>query len=85
MAHQIGVRSAALDALMDLGRPRQIQLAVLVDRGHRELPVRADFVGKNLPTARAELVEVRLQETDGADEVVIVKVQGADAREEERT
>jgi pyrimidine operon attenuation protein/uracil phosphoribosyltransferase len=75
---------AALDALMDLGRPRQIQLAVLVDRGHRELPVRADFVGKNLPTASAELVEVRLQETDGADEVVIVKVRGADAREEER-
>jgi pyrimidine operon attenuation protein / uracil phosphoribosyltransferase len=75
---------AALDALMDLGRPRQIQLAVLVDRGHRELPVRADFVGKNLPTARAELVEVRLRETDGDDEVVIVKVQGADAREEER-
>jgi len=74
---------AALDALMDLGRPRQIQLAVLVDRGHRELPVRADFVGKNLPTARAELVEVRLRETDGDDEVVIVKVQGADARGEE--
>jgi pyrimidine operon attenuation protein/uracil phosphoribosyltransferase len=64
---------AALDALMDLGRPRQIQLAVLVDRGHRELPVKADFVGKNLPTARTELVEVRLSETDGADEVVIVK------------
>jgi pyrimidine operon attenuation protein/uracil phosphoribosyltransferase len=58
---------------MDLGRPRQIQLAVLVDRGHRELPVKADFVGKNLPTARTELVEVRLSETDGADEVVIVK------------
>jgi pyrimidine operon attenuation protein / uracil phosphoribosyltransferase len=76
---------AALDALMDLGRPRQIQLAVLVDRGHRELPVRADFVGKNLPTARAELVEVRLRETDGDDEVVIVKVQGADAREEDRS
>jgi pyrimidine operon attenuation protein/uracil phosphoribosyltransferase len=74
---------AALDALMDLGRPHQIQLAVLVDRGHRELPVRADFVGKNLPTARAELVEVRLEETDGADEVVIVKVRGADAREED--
>ena len=77
---------AALDALMDLGRPRQIQLAVLVDRGHRELPVRADFVGKNLPTARGELVEVRLAETDGAEEVAIVKVQGAaDAREEERS
>jgi pyrimidine operon attenuation protein/uracil phosphoribosyltransferase len=76
---------AALDALMDLGRPRQIQLAVLVDRGHRELPVRADFVGKNLPTARGELVEVRLEETDDAEEVAIVKLQGAaDAREEER-
>jgi len=76
---------AALDALMDLGRPRQIQLAVLVDRGHRELPVKADFVGKNLPTARSELVEVRLAETDGEDEVVIVKASGgADAREDER-
>ena len=64
---------AALDAVMDLGRPRAIQLAVLVDRGHRELPVRADFVGKNVPTAAKELVEVRLQETDGEDEVVIVK------------
>ena len=76
---------AALDALMDLGRPRQIQLAVLVDRGHRELPVRADFVGKNLPTAPTERVDVRLKETDGDDEVVIVKAEGAgDAREERR-
>ena len=76
---------AALDALMDLGRPRQIQLAVLVDRGHRELPVRADFVGKNLPTAETERVDVRLTETDGEDEVVIVKVEGGgDAREERR-
>jgi pyrimidine operon attenuation protein/uracil phosphoribosyltransferase len=76
---------AALDALMDLGRPRQIQLAVLIDRGHRELPVKADFVGKNLPTARSELVEVRLVETDGDDEVVIVKSgEDRDAREEER-
>jgi len=76
---------AALDALMDLGRPRQIQLAVLVDRGHRELPVRADFVGKNLPTAASERVDVRLTETDGEDEVVIVKVEGgSDAREERR-
>jgi len=74
---------AALDALMDLGRPRQIQLAVLVDRGHRELPVRADFVGKNLPTAETERVDVRLTETDGEDEVVIVKDEGGgDAREE---
>lgn len=77
---------AALDALMDLGRPRQIQLAVLVDRGHRELPVRADFVGKNLPTAETERVDVRLTETDGEDEVVIVKdVGGGDAREEGRS
>jgi pyrimidine operon attenuation protein/uracil phosphoribosyltransferase len=77
---------AALDALMDLGRPRQIQLAVLVDRGHRELPVRADFVGKNLPTAETERVDVRLTETDGEDEVVIVKTEGGgDAREEKRS
>ena len=77
---------AALDALMDLGRPRQIQLAVLVDRGHRELPVRADFVGKNLPTAESERVDVRLNETDGEDEVVIVKAEGGgDAREERRS
>jgi len=70
---------AALDGLVDLGRPRHIQLAVLVDRGHRELPIRADFVGKNLPTARTEQVEVRLKETDGADEVVIVKAADAKA------
>ena len=76
---------AALDALMDLGRPRQIQLAVLVDRGHRELPVRADFVGKNLPTAETERVDVGLTETDGEDEVAIVKPEGGgDAREEKR-
>lgn len=65
---------AALDALADLGRPARIQLAVLVDRGHRELPIRADFVGKNVPTSRDERVEVHLQEVDkGEDEVVIVK------------
>lgn len=64
---------AALDALADLGRPARIQLAVLIDRGHRELPIRADFVGKNVPTARSERVEVRLRETDGADEVLIVR------------
>jgi len=64
---------AALDAIADLGRPARIQLAVLVDRGHRELPIRADFVGKNVPTARSERVEVRLRETDGEDEVVIVR------------
>ena len=64
---------AALDALIDLGRPKSIQLAVLVDRGHRELPVRADFVGKNVPTAQNETVEVRLAEVDGKDEVVIIE------------
>ncbi len=62
---------AALDALMDLGRPAAIQLAVLVDRGHRELPIRPDYVGKNLPTSSRERVTVRLVETDGVDEVVI--------------
>ncbi|HXG17680.1 MAG TPA: bifunctional pyr operon transcriptional regulator/uracil phosphoribosyltransferase PyrR [Methylomirabilota bacterium] len=62
---------AALDALIDFGRPRNIQLAVLVDRGHRELPIRADYVGKNLPTARDERVAVRLAEYDGEDKVVI--------------
>ena len=62
---------AAMDALTDLGRPRQVQLAVLVDRGHRELPIRADFVGKNVPTSLDEQVLVRLVETDGEDEVVI--------------
>jgi len=66
------VRSA-LDALIDFGRPKSIQLAVLVDRGHRELPVRADYVGKNIPTAQKETVEVRLEEVDGCDEVVIVE------------
>ena len=63
---------AALDALNDIGRPRAVQLAVLVDRGHRELPIRADFVGKNLPTSLSEKVRVRLTETDGADGVTIV-------------
>lgn len=64
---------SALDALIDLGRPKSIQLAVLIDRGHRELPIRPDYVGKNIPTSRSESVEVRLQESDGVDEVVIVK------------
>ena len=64
------VRSA-LDALRDLGRPRAVQLAVLVDRGHRELPIRADYVGKNVPTSRSQKVSVRLSEIDGADEVVL--------------
>jgi pyrimidine operon attenuation protein/uracil phosphoribosyltransferase len=62
---------AALDALNDLGRPRAVQLAVLVDRGHRELPIRADFVGKNLPTSTSETVRVRLSERDGEDLVAI--------------
>ena len=62
---------AALDAINDLGRPRAVQLAVLVDRGHRELPIRADYVGKNLPTSRLQQVRVRLTETDGADSVQI--------------
>ncbi len=62
---------AAMDALMDLGRPKSIQLAVLVDRGHRELPIRADYVGKNVPTSRKEIIHVRLAEIDGRDQVVI--------------
>ncbi len=62
---------AALDALTDLGRPRAVQLAVLVDRGHRELPIRADYVGKNLPTSQREVVRVLLTEVDGRDEVLI--------------
>ncbi|EPD52862.1 bifunctional pyr operon transcriptional regulator/uracil phosphoribosyltransferase PyrR [Paenisporosarcina sp. FSL H8-0542] len=62
---------AAMDAVMDLGRPSQIQLAVLIDRGHRELPVRADYVGKNIPTASLERIVVRLQETDHEDSVTI--------------
>ncbi|MFA5410703.1 MAG: bifunctional pyr operon transcriptional regulator/uracil phosphoribosyltransferase PyrR [Candidatus Omnitrophota bacterium] len=64
---------AAMDALMDLGRPKSIQLAVLIDRGHRELPVRADYAGKNIPTAKNESVEVRLEEVDGKDEAVILE------------
>ncbi len=64
---------AALDALIDFGRPRAIQLAVMVDRGHRELPIKADYVGKNLPTSLSESVAVRLVEIDGRDEVVIEK------------
>jgi len=64
---------AAIDALIEFGRPQYIQLVVLVDRGHREIPIRADYVGKNMPTSRDEQVEVRLEEIDGTDEVVIVK------------
>jgi pyrimidine operon attenuation protein/uracil phosphoribosyltransferase len=62
---------AAIDALFDYGRPARVQLAVLCDRGHRELPIRPDYVGKNLPTAREERVNVRLEESDGVDEVTI--------------
>ena len=62
---------AALDALIDFGRPKSIQLIVLVDRGHRELPIKADYVGKNLPTSPRESVQVRVQEIDGHDEVVV--------------
>jgi pyrimidine operon attenuation protein/uracil phosphoribosyltransferase len=62
---------SALDALIDFGRPRGIQLVVMIDRGHRELPIKADYVGKNLPTSARQSVQVRLQEIDGADEVVI--------------
>ncbi len=64
---------AALDALIDFGRPKSIQLVVLVDRGHRELPIKADYVGKNVPTALRESVNVRLQEIDGCDEVEITQ------------
>ena len=62
---------AALDALIDFGRPRSIQLVVLVDRGHRELPIKADYVGKNLPTSASQVVHVRLEEIDGRDEVAV--------------
>ncbi|SEF68261.1 pyrimidine operon attenuation protein / uracil phosphoribosyltransferase [Caloramator fervidus] len=64
---------AALDAVMDIGRPRLIQLAVLIDRGHRELPIRPDYVGKNVPTSLNEIIEVKLTETDGIDKVIILE------------
>ena len=64
---------AAMDALLDIGRPRRILLAVLVDRGHRELPIRPDFVGKNVPTHRSEEVRVELRETDGCDQVLLLE------------
>jgi len=67
---------AALDALTDFGRPAEIQLAVLVDRGHRQLPIRADYVGKNIPTSLHEQIDVLLEETDGEDEVRIVRLEG---------
>lgn len=65
---------AALDAVIDLGRPRVIQLAVLIDRGHRELPIRADYIGKNVPTSRKELVSVKLKEIDGEEKVIILEL-----------
>lgn len=64
---------AALDALMDMGRPKKVQLAVLIDRGHRELPIRPDFVGKNVPTSSNEIVSVKLSEIDDCDEVIILE------------
>jgi pyrimidine operon attenuation protein/uracil phosphoribosyltransferase len=67
---------AALDALIDFGRPSTIQLVVLVDRGHRELPIKADYVGKNVPTSRRETIHVRLAEIDGRDEVTLDQVEG---------
>lgn len=73
---------AAMDALIEFGRPQYIQLVVLVDRGHREIPIRADYVGKNMPTSRDEQVKVRLEEVDGIDEVVIV--QGMSERKSSR-
>jgi len=75
---------AALDALTDLGRPARIQLAVLIDRGHRELPIRADFVGKNVPTANDERIETRLSEVDGGEDgVFIAKESGVRSQEPE--
>ncbi|MFC0214182.1 bifunctional pyr operon transcriptional regulator/uracil phosphoribosyltransferase PyrR [Paenibacillus chartarius] len=68
---------AALDALIDLGRPQMIQLAVLIDRGHRELPIRPDYVGKNVPTSKQEKIEVKLNEVDGQDGVVILHNRGS--------
>ncbi len=74
---------AALDALNDYGRPTQVQLAVMIDRGHRELPIRADYVGRNIPTARSEIVAVRLDEIDGdgTEEVVLLRPDGQQAEE----
>ena len=70
---------AAIDVLFDYGRPARVQLAVLADRGHRELPIRPDYVGKNLPTARDERVNVHVEEVDGSDEVTITELQGSAA------
>ena len=70
---------AALDALIDFGRPSTIQLVVMVDRGHRELPIKADYVGKNVPTSRRESIQVRLTEIDGVDEVLLDQTEGGPA------
>ena len=67
---------AAMDALIDMGRPARISLAVMVDRGHRELPIRADYVGKNIPTSLDEIVQVRVKELDGEDRIILLKKQG---------
>ena len=72
---------AALDALNDYGRPTQVQLAVMIDRGHRELPIRADYVGRNIPTARNEIVAVRLEEIDEMDEVALLRPEGSSGEE----
>ena len=72
---------AAMDALTDLGRPQLIQLAVLIDRGHRELPIRADYVGKNMPSSRHEEIQVKLEESDGVDEVAIISMPAVKERQ----
>ena len=80
MRHLLSIEDldrAGIDALFDYGRPARVQLAVLADRGHRELPIRPDYVGKNLPTARSERVNVRVAEIDGRDEVTITTLQEA--------
>jgi len=71
---------AAMDALVDLGRPKSVQLAVLIDRGHRELPIRADYVGKNIPSSRDEEIQVQLEETDGVDRVTIKENQNVKSK-----
>jgi len=77
---------AAMDALMDFGRPKSIQLAVLIDRGHRELPIRADYVGKNIPSSKDEKIQVHLEETDGIDEVAIMNLaRGRLSKENQRS
>jgi len=75
---------AAMDALVDWGRPRKVQLAVLVDRGHREMPIKADYVGKNIPSSNEERVQVRVKEVDGVDEVVLLRGAKANPTEETR-